>query len=455
MSLAKSLFKNGIASTIQKIVKILEQLILVPFFISAWGAAYYGEWLTLTIIPSMLAFSDLGFGSSAANKFLLKYASNDKQGAANTAKSGIIIITGVVIFSLLLSAAAIYIIDFFRIFEKSLILREDAIWAISLLMIARILGFYNQMFEAYYRAARNAALSINMFTLFSAINITVSIAVLIAGKGVIWFALSNLLVAILFTPFYAIVAVRKLGLEKSYKGNVLRSEIKEIAKNGFGYLLSPIWQAIYFQGTTFVVRVTLGPFAVTIFNTIRTFTRSVNQAFSLVIASTFPEFQYEIGAGNLFKARKVFGLTFLLVSILAVAGMIFLFFWGSWFYEIWTNKFLNPPKAMWNIFIIGIGFNSIWWTAIIIFQAFNKPYYFTIPGTIMALISVFITYLLSKNFGLTGAAIGSFTLDFILAFYVLPQGLSWLDETMGSFTKGLYRDFKQILSFLKRKIDSQ
>ena len=88
MSLKKNLIKNGIASALQKGVKVAEQLLLVPFFINAWGAAYYGEWLTLTIIPTMLGFSDLGFGSAACNSFVLKYAAGDKKGAADTAKSG-------------------------------------------------------------------------------------------------------------------------------------------------------------------------------------------------------------------------------------------------------------------------------------------------------------------------------------------------------------------------------
>ena len=74
MTLKKRLLKNGLASVFQKGVRVLEQLFLVPFFITAWGAAYYGEWLTLTIIPSVIAFSDLGFGTASANSFVLSYA---------------------------------------------------------------------------------------------------------------------------------------------------------------------------------------------------------------------------------------------------------------------------------------------------------------------------------------------------------------------------------------------
>ena len=87
MSVVRGIFNNGIANIAQKIVRILDQLLLVPFFLTAWGAEYYGEWLTLSIVPSVLAFSDLGFGSAVSNGFVLAYAAGNKQQAANLYKS--------------------------------------------------------------------------------------------------------------------------------------------------------------------------------------------------------------------------------------------------------------------------------------------------------------------------------------------------------------------------------
>ena len=93
MSIIKGIISNGLANVVQKIVRIADQLLLVPFFLTHWGAAMYGEWLTLTIIPSVLAFSDLGFGSAVSNSFVLAYAAGDKQKAADLRKSGFWIIS--------------------------------------------------------------------------------------------------------------------------------------------------------------------------------------------------------------------------------------------------------------------------------------------------------------------------------------------------------------------------
>lgn len=439
MSLKKNILKNGLATVIAKSFRIIEQLLLVPFFIASWGPEYYGEWLTLTIIPSMMAFSDLGFGTSAANKFLLQYAAGDKEGAANTARSGVFLISVVVAGGILLSGILIFALDRFHVFDKSLIARQDAVWALFFLMAARVITFYNQFYEAYFRAARKASLGINLQTVYSASNIIFGLLVLIMGGGIIAFALVNLIVSVVFNPAYNWKARQTLGLHKTHEGKVLKTEINSIMKNGFGYLLSPVWQAIYFQGTTFVVRLTLGPLAVTIFNTTRTLVRSVSQVFNMITLSVFPEFQFEVGAGNLEKARKVFRITFLGIIACAVAGIGFLYFLGPWFYQVWTKKALNPPPAMWNIFILSIAFNAIWWMATIIFQAYNKPYYFTVAGTLAATVSVIATWFFSR-YGLAGVALGSFLLDFILAIYLLPFGCRLLGQPLG----GLFSDLRRL-----------
>ncbi|MEP2650898.1 MAG: hypothetical protein ABJH06_02800, partial [Paraglaciecola sp.] len=159
MSSKKNLIKNVLASLFQKGVIVLDKLFLIPFFITYWGVEYYGEWLTLTIVPSILAFSNLGFGTAAANTFVLRYTKGDKQGAANVAKSTLLIITGLVTFGLCLTALVVLTLYYLNVFDKSLLDPEQAMIAVTLLMLSQLINFYQQLFEAYFRAAREAAKS--------------------------------------------------------------------------------------------------------------------------------------------------------------------------------------------------------------------------------------------------------------------------------------------------------
>ena len=419
----KNILHNGVANIIQKSIKIGEQLLLVPFFINAWGAAYYGEWLTLTIIPTMLALSDFGFGSAAANSFVLNYAGGNIQKAANIAKSGRFSITIIIAVSIVLSVVVLAILAHYRVFDKSLIPQKDAIMAVSLLMFARIISFYNPLNEAYFKAVRKAALNINIITVYSSFNLLGAIIVLSIGGTIVHYALTNAIISVIFVIVYTIIAHKYLDIKKQAIAVLDKNEINVIFKKGFGYLLSPVWQAIFFQGTTFVVRLTLGPVAVTVFNTVRTLTRSVNQANAILIGASMPEIQYEIGAGNLDKAKRIFIKTMYAVAGVAIIGIIFLYFFGPAFYEWWTQKALTPPTAMWNIFLVGIFFNAMWWLIGDVLINANRPYAFTLPATIITIFSVIICYFLSKTIGITGAALSCLFFDFTLFVNIIPKSI--------------------------------
>jgi O-antigen/teichoic acid export membrane protein len=310
-------------------------------------------------------------------------------------------------------------------------------------MVARFLAFYQQLFDAFFKAARKASLSINLLGVYSGLNLIGGILVLYLKGNIVSFAFVNFSTAILFVIFYALIAKRILPSIKDYQGKVYNTDIRLIMTKGFGYLLSPIWQAIFFQGTTFVVRIVLGPVAVTIFNTVRTATRAINQANTIVINSVMPEMQYEIGAKNLTKARKIFRFSFFSTVLISVIGMILLYFFGIQFYEIWTKNEISPPVVMWNVFIIGILFNAIWWLSGDILLFSNKPFVFTSAAVIIALFSVFISYVLSIYFGLTGAALGGLFLDTALVIYILPKSLKLLGQPMKSIIYETYIDFNE------------
>ena len=162
--LAKGIIGNGLAQITQKVIRVLDQLFLVPFFLLYWGAPYYGEWLTLTIIPSMLGFSDLGVGTSAGNSFILAYASGDKQKAANIRKSGTIVILFTILIGFILTVGILFACKHFNLFDKTLIPSAEAIKSVSLLMMAKLLYFFNYLSEGFFRGARRAALGAFMYS---------------------------------------------------------------------------------------------------------------------------------------------------------------------------------------------------------------------------------------------------------------------------------------------------
>ncbi|MCQ2229265.1 MAG: oligosaccharide flippase family protein [Bacteroidales bacterium] len=424
MSTKKNIIFNGIASVGSKGVRVAEQLLLVPFFLSAWGAAYYGEWLTLAIIPSVLAFSDLGLGTAASNSFVLAYTGGDKQKAAVVFKTGLTIVSWAVLFGIVLSFFVMILAYYGGFLNKSLIPPSDAIASLVFMMGSKLVNFYNQIFEAFYRAKERAASAINIGTLESLTCIIVGIFVLQKGGGVVAYASSIMVVSFVYKIVYAIVGLKLIGVMD--KASFSKELAKDILKKGFGFLLSPIWQAIYFQGSTFVVRLALGAEAVAVFNTVRTLCRSVNQIYNLINQSVFPEFQIAVGAKDIHKAKKMFNNSMKIVLVAAFFGVVFLCLVGPRVYAWWTKDQLVVSDNVWCVFMIGVLFNAVWWTSEIVYRAMNKPYRFTICGTVSACISTLVSYYLSCEMGMIGATIGYVVLDILMVFLVVPKAFGLL-----------------------------
>ena len=445
-NIAKGIIGNGLAQIVLKVIRILDQLLLVPFFLTAWGPEYYGEWITLSIIPTILRFSSFGFGTASSNSFVLAYTTGDKQKAANISKSGILVISCSIIIGGLITILILFLGSHFNIFEKSIIPANEAITAIALLMIGRLVTFYHQQIEGYFRAERKAALGNFICSGCSIVTLLTSICVLYGGGKIIGYAISQFIIAILFTILYFIIGYKTINIQE-HKGKILHADIKSITSKGLGYMMEPVWQSIYFQGSTFVVRVVLGAEAVAIFNTVRTACRSISQIFNVINGSVFPELQYEYGKGNIQIVQRLFRLSILTSIIVGIVGIVLLMIFGLDIYNLWTKSILSVPNDVWYTFIISILFNAVWWTSMVAYSVTNKPYNFAIASTTTACLSVATSYFLALYLGLWGAALGAALFEFIMTLYVLPDSC----RLLGLKTRELFTHFKEDYALIKKE----
>lgn len=445
--LAKGIIGNGLAQITLKVIRVLEQLLLIPFFLTAWGAAYYGEWITLSIIPTVLAFSNFGFGSAVSNSFVLAYTGGDKQKAADINKNGILVVGGSIVVGAILTTAILLGGRSFHIFENSIIPINEAILAIALLMTGRLISFYHLLIEGYYRGARKAVLSGFLYAGCSAINLVVGFCVLYWEGGIVEYAFSQFFVTVAFTIVYFVIGRRLVNL-KGYQGRYILLEIKQITSKGMGYMMDPVWQCIYFQGSTLVVRLTLGPEAVAAFNTIRTACRSVSQIFNVVNGSIFPELQYEYGQGNMKTVHRLFRMSVLSSILAGFVGIIFLSLFGLDIYNWWTQSQLSVSSEVWNTFVVSILFNAVWWTAMVAYPVTNKPYHFAIASITTASLSVVVSYILSVYLGLLGGALGIMLFELVMMLYVLPDSCRLLGMKAVELLNNMSEDFL----FLKNRL---
>jgi hypothetical protein len=72
----------------------VRQVMIIPLMLHAWGADYYGAWLILSSIPTFMAMSNLGVGTSARCR-TLEVAAGHISAARSTIKLGTMIVAAV------------------------------------------------------------------------------------------------------------------------------------------------------------------------------------------------------------------------------------------------------------------------------------------------------------------------------------------------------------------------
>lgn len=441
MSTVKNIAKNGSATVLQKFVLAGQQLFLVPFFIRAWGPEYYGEWLTLTAIPAALAMSDMGFGTAFANEFVLTYVKGDKLRAANLLKTGMVLVTLCCLVVACLSLSGVFVAKQLGWFSELKIPEDQAIFALSLILISRFLSFFLNLGEGLFRAARLNHRYIHIFTLFSAARIIIGIGVLSLGENAVTFALCDLICSLSMATFIHYKGRSFLGSMPNGQFIRDRNTLIPMIKKGGAYMLTPLQQGISLQGTSLIVRLWVGAEAVALFNSMRTLSNSAHQLLSIVNSSLFPELQLALGEGRTDSARKIYNIGVSMAFILGLIASTGLLIIGPWVFRKWTDDVFSPAYSLWLIFALILSIRSFWWTAAMTFRAANKPGIYTMVSLVITLLGIPTSIIFANFIGIPGVLIGCLSSEILMMIYVFPAS-----------AKLIKSDCLSTLIFIKRVI---
>lgn len=420
MSLFKRILSNGIASTLDKLAKMAEHLLLVPFFIYFWGVDVYGEWLTLMILPTVFALSHLGFGNAVGNTFILEYLGGAKNKAANTLVTGISIINYGVILLSVISLLILFGLKEFGIFNKMLINPSEATISIYLMFCIPLVTFYLAVYEQFYKLAKKAHIGIFISACTTILKIIVAVVLLNHGSGPLGIASGFLIITIIMNIIYIFIS-KKIFNDKDLKGGRFdRNILGFLFSKGIGYFLNPLWRALYFQGTTLLIRVMLGPSAVVVYNTMRVLMNTSAQVFNIVSSSIYPDFQVAVGEKNPEKVNNLFSFIFISNIAIAIAFIIFISIFGKDIYVWWTKGQILVPNDIWIYFILSIFFYAMWFSKSLIFESHNKPYTLTLTGILVSIISLSTTWFSIKVLGVSGIGVGILVFDLIM-FMILNK----------------------------------
>lgn len=357
---AKASVGHGLSLT----VRIVEQVVMTPVLISAWGTEVYASWLIITAIPTFLSFSELGFTTSASNEITRR------------SETGIgldlqifyaRIFTVFLLWTILFGSAATVFTLFFPISEMLGIsaISQTAVVTILLLSLAQlVMSQISHVLSAGLRATRQYHADMMLRAVVSLVRLLVVVACVLgfgASPTTIAVITSLTVLATLFSQEWYL---RNGGLATRIALSLGNEKMLPYFKHGLFFMIVPLSSALAVQGSIVGVGTFMSATALAAFSTHRTLSRFVLQ---LMQIATGP-LQAEVGLlQDTSRRAAAADLTISVSRVVfwaSLGAIAFLIVKGDWIFHLWIKEGVPFLSTVFFLLLLSAVFEGIWRAAV-------------------------------------------------------------------------------------------
>lgn len=151
--IAGAVLANGFARS----MRLVEQFILVPMLLAAWGIERYGEWIALFSLAAFAGLANLGIGHAAAADIVIQHARGERVAAARSLLTAAALTTAAAGAGLLLLIGGVAVSPDSLIPLKSIPVSESHV-ILVVVGVAALLAFYVEPISGVIAAVAGAGL---------------------------------------------------------------------------------------------------------------------------------------------------------------------------------------------------------------------------------------------------------------------------------------------------------
>ena len=428
----------GLASNwVSRMAGSIVQLVQVPVFLHFWSVSLYGDWLLVNAIPSYLSFSNIGFGSVAGNEMTMLMGRKDQAGALRVFQSCwwlIVLLCGAVTF---VFAGVLYVLPLSRWLNLTAMSPSDAKWVIFYLGLAVLFGQLEQLIGAAYTCIGRYPYGTFVKSVMTLCAFALMLIPVLLGYGVKTTALVLSCANAFGTLIFCIMVRREIPwIRYGWKGASF-AEIRRLSGPAVAFMGFPIGNALNLQGTLLAVGHALGSTDVVIFGTARTVSRVALQMVQMVNQTFWPELASAFGAGDLRLVRSLHRRACQMALGIAIVLIFVMMTAGPWFLAHWTRHKVPPSPRLLFLLMVSVFFYSLWSTSSTLLTAINRHRKLSLFYLLSTSVTIAVTVLAAKYYGLMGAAASLILSEVIMDTYVLPASLRLSGDTWTGFLRAL------------------
>lgn len=351
--------KNILANFYGIGIVLLNQIVLVPFYIVFWGNELYSDWIVISALTSIFCLSDAGLNSVIQNRFAIKMAEGDDRECKSLLASNYTIITVVAAALIAIGLGYVSIFDITEQMNLRVVDRLEGSKIFMLLLVQVFITMYSTIANAVYRAVHKNSIAVYMDQTAKLFIVLITLVCLYLHTSL------SLLCLLLCLPNALLLIIKTIAAQRYYKyvfsfKDVNFRLIRGLLPPSLAYMLFPVANAIIGQGFTLVVNRFWVADTVVLYNTTRTMCNFLKTFLNTITNSVWPEYSIAYGKGDKPRMKSLYNKTVRISLIAAIAISVALLAAGPFVYEIWTRGKVVFEYGLMLAFLLDLNLNTIW-----------------------------------------------------------------------------------------------
>ncbi len=417
-------------------VNLIIQVAGIPILLNFWGIQYYGEWLVLFAVPSFIAISDMGLGSSTTSELSMLMQANREAEARSILRNTfwfILVFGGIPFFLLSLS---IIILPWYEWLNFSAISNTDFKLAFLFLILYIYLALFLTIPLGYYRVKQIYHRERYISSFFRGLEFLFVIVAVTGGYRVVVVAFIYFIVRLIQLGYILLDLSKRFETFRLFPVEFKYQEIKHLLKPGLSAMTIYMGQNILGQGLVSIIGIGLGSAQVVLYSTTRTLVNMVKQVVGIINLSVTSEFSYAYGAKNYPLLRKLFRYTSQSNALVAIALLTILFIFGKWIFKIWTGGEVDIIEPFYLFFLMSSFFGAMWNVHLVLLVSTNKLGYTGLMFLFIALVLVLFNSIWVNSIGISGVSLSLLCFELVMFWIMMRASRAVLDEGILNTTKG-------------------
>lgn len=399
-------------------VNLLNQIVLVPFYIIYWENDLYSDWIVISALTAFFGMSDIGLNSVIQNRFSISYAQGDLKQCNSLLVNNIAIILIIGVVCVISSIAYVSFFDITSQLGLNTLTRMEGSAVFVVLLCQIFIQMFSGIENAIFRATHNASTAVYYDQVARLFIFVITFVCLVVGCNVVVLCVAMCL------PNILLIGIKHINARKYFRWKFSFSlmdlkQLREILPQSVAYMSFPISNAILLQGFTLLVNRFWGSDTVVLYNTTRTMCNFIKTFLSTILHSVWPEFSIAYGKRDYATMRRLYSKAIKVSFVLAILISIFLLMFGPLIYTTWIHGAVQFSYPLITAFLVVLVVNTMWNTGCVALLATNNHVKFGIIDLCVTVAALIVAYFMADYFhSLQFVVYSMLVIDFPLIYYV-------------------------------------